>query len=105
MRKQTPESNVLEALCEYLSARGYFFWRQNNGGVWNGSRFLPLPKYGMAGVSDLIVLHEGKAIFIEAKSDKGVQSPAQKEFQHFVETAGCTYFIARSIDHLTEAGL
>lgn len=107
MRKQTPEGAVLSAVCEYLLYKHYSFWRMNNGGVFNPTRgaFMPAPKYGMKGVSDLIMLYNGRAIFLEIKSPVGKQSPDQKNFQTYVEHAKCKYFVIRSIDDLTKYGI
>lgn len=104
--KTTPENLVLQSVCEYLERRGYTFWRNNTVGVYDvrQKRFRSMPKYSIAGVSDIIVLYEGKAIFIECKAEKGVQSDSQKEFQIFVENADCKYYIVKSIDDLIEIG-
>ena len=102
-RKQTPESNALEAICEYLAIRKYTFWRVNNTpSIQNdkyGFRFRAMPKYGMKGVSDIILLIDGKAVFLEVKA-KGKQSEHQKKFQKLVEGAKCQYYIVRSIGDL-----
>lgn len=50
----------------------------------------------LAGVSDLIWLHEGRTYFLEVKTDKGYQSVNQKEFQSLVEKQGFRYAILRS---------
>lgn len=51
-----------------------------------------------SGVSDLIVLLEGKVLFIEFKTEKGVQTPKQKDFQRAVEMLGFEYHICRSLE-------
>ena len=52
----------------------------------------------LAGVSDLIFLHNGKTIFIEVKTDKGKQTDYQKDFQLKVEKQGHLYVVVRSVD-------
>lgn len=106
-KERTPESIVLESLCEYLSYRGFFFWRNNNAPIFDGGKmvFRRMPAFARKGISDIILLTKGRAIFIEAKSPKGVQSPDQKQFQADVEKAGCEYLLARSIDDLKKYGL
>jgi len=52
----------------------------------------------MAGVSDLICIHNGKVLFIECKDDKGRQSDKQKEFQERVEAQGFSYYLVRSLE-------
>lgn len=103
---KTPEGYVLDALCEYLATKGYIFWRQNTVGVYDvgQQRYRTMPRYSMKGVSDIIVLVDGTAMFIEAKAGKGKQSPDQQNFQQMVEMAGCKYFVARSIDDLISQG-
>jgi hypothetical protein len=106
-RKQTPESSVLEAIGEYLSYRGYVFWRMNNVPIFDAGKmvFRAMPRYSQKGVSDFIVLNNGRAIFIEAKSPKGRLSPEQVKFKEKVEKAGCVYLLARDIKDLILAGL
>lgn len=56
-------------------------------------------KQGMtAGISDLIILHQGKVYFIEMKSEKGKQSESQKEFQRIVEQQGHFYQVIRTYE-------
>lgn len=50
------------------------------------------------GVSDLIYLKPGESvIFIELKTENGIQSTAQKQWQQKVELAGYKYFIVKSL--------
>src|SRR5690554_5474431 len=51
-----------------------------------------------SGVSDVIVLIPGKVLFIEFKTEKGTQTPKQRDFQQAVETLGFDYHICRSLD-------
>ena len=54
-----------------------------------------------AGVSDLILLyasHGFHALCVEMKTEKGRQSPAQKQWQKAVENAGYRYEVCRSLD-------
>lgn len=55
-----------------------------------------------AGVSDVIVLLEGKVLFIEFKAAKGVQKPKQRDFQQAVEALGFDYHICRSLEDFQE---
>lgn len=52
----------------------------------------------LAGVSDLIVLNNGKTHFVELKDYKGKQSEKQKEFENKVISQGFEYFLVRSLD-------
>ena len=59
-----------------------------------------------AGTSDFMVVvgepyeDKIKCYFIELKSEKGKQSPEQRDFQSMVEEQGASYYIVRSIEGL-----
>lgn len=48
------------------------------------------------GVSDTIVVMPGVVLFLEFKTDDGVQSEEQKEFQSIISLLGYKYFIIRN---------
>ena len=104
--KQTPEGAVLSACCEYLEYNKYFFFRTNNGAIFDPTRGIhrAFPKWCVKGVSDLILLYRGKTYFLEVKSLEGKQSEDQKKFQANVEANGCPYHIIRSSDDLIKLG-
>jgi hypothetical protein len=52
----------------------------------------------MAGVSDLIVLLPGRCLFVEVKTETGVQSDRQKDFERDVQALGFTYHLVRSLE-------
>ncbi len=52
----------------------------------------------LAGVSDLIVLNNGKTYFVELKDYKGRQSDKQKEFEKSIISQGHKYFLVRSLE-------
>ena len=55
-----------------------------------------------SGVSDVIVLLEGKVLFVEFKTEKGAQSDNQKRFQEDVQALGFEYHICRSLEGFQE---
>jgi hypothetical protein len=55
-----------------------------------------------AGVSDLIICLPKKVIFVELKTEKGVQSEAQKEFQKDIEALGLEYYLVRNLEHFQQ---
>ena len=70
-----------------------------NGGTRNMLEAKKLKQTGaMAGVSDLIVLLNGKCLFIELKAEKGIQSEVQKKFESKVNLLGFDYYLIRSIE-------
>jgi hypothetical protein len=52
----------------------------------------------MPGVSDLIVVLNGKTIFIELKTETGIQSEKQKEFETKVKQLNQEYYLIRSLE-------
>lgn len=69
-----------------------------NGGSRNVIEAKKLKATGMmAGVSDLIILHNGKTLFCELKIEKGIQSEKQIEFESIVTNLGFEYKIIRSL--------
>ena len=52
----------------------------------------------MAGVSDLIVILNGKTIFVELKTETGIQSEKQKEFETKVKQLNQEYYLIRSLE-------
>lgn len=52
----------------------------------------------LKGVSDLIVITpNGKILFIEIKTETGIQSPAQKDFQARITSLNYEYHLVRSL--------
>ena len=52
----------------------------------------------MPGVSDLIVVTPEKTIYVELKTETGVQSVVQKEFQKKIENLNHKYYLVRSLE-------
>ena len=52
----------------------------------------------MVGVSDLIVVIDGKTIFFEVKTETGKQSPKQIEFEETVKNLNQDYHLVRSLE-------
>jgi hypothetical protein len=103
----TPEGQIQNAICDYLSLKGHFFWRNNSIGVYDpvGKRFRSTPKYAMNGVPDIILIKDGFFVGLEVKTPKGRQSDNQKDFEKKCKEAGAEYYLVRSIDDVQEIGL
>lgn len=57
----------------------------------------------MSGVSDtIVILPNGRLIFVEFKTAKGVQSKSQIEFEKRVTAHGYDYYIVRSLEEFKE---
>lgn len=107
-----PESAVLKAVLEYLTAKHILAFRTNTGAMkaeYNGkARFI---KFGTPGMADVLAFPPGiwrkvsqpPILWIECKSSVGKQSDLQKSFQAQVEAEGHRYIVARSIEDVTAA--
>lgn len=71
-----------------------------NGGTRNIREAMTFKATGLLkGASDLIVIFpNGKLCFVELKTDKGVQSAEQKDFECRVSSLGYEYHLIRSLD-------
>ncbi len=96
---QITESDIQKAILDYLDIRDICWFRINTKGeVIRKGKELVLLKNKNKGFSDIFILIDGKAIFLETKSKKGVLSPAQKLFADKVINKGkAKYFVVRSI--------
>lgn len=52
----------------------------------------------LRGASDIILVKPNKCLFLEVKTDTGVQSDYQKDFQKRVEELGFEYHIVKSVE-------
>jgi len=52
----------------------------------------------LKGVSDLIVILPNKVLFIELKTEIGIQSQVQKDFEERIAKLGQEYFLIRSLE-------
>lgn len=101
--KRMAERDTVRACLQYLALKNIVTWRSNNTGIYNAQRGCHI-FHGTKGVPDIIgVLPGGRFLGVECKSAKGRQSPAQKEMQQRIESAGGLYVLARGIDDLEAA--
>lgn len=56
----------------------------------------------MSGASDLILILQNRLIFVELKSETGVQSDKQKDFEVQVNNLGFEYKLIRSLNEFKE---
>jgi penicillin-binding protein-related factor A (putative recombinase) len=91
----TPEGLIKKDICDYLRARGVFFWMQQAGkipGRKNSS------KNSRNGVSDILGSYKGRLMAIEVKTKTGRVSTEQTEFLELVNRTGGIGFVARSVE-------
>lgn len=101
------ESDILNAICEYLFDRKHHFgWRQNTVPVFNKAtgKFRSMPRYSMNGVPDIIVVKNGIFWGLEVKTRTGEQSEAQKIFESKCKRSGGQYYIVSSINDVISLG-
>jgi hypothetical protein len=102
------ENDLQNAICEYLTLKKYFFWRNNNVPMvyktpTGEMRFRKLGKYAMKGIPDIIVITDGGfAVFIEVKAPKSYQSKEQKEFEKRVKDLGGEYYVIKKIEEVLQ---
>ncbi len=113
----TPETTIQQNICSAFSLLAgrpsspfVFFAVPNEGflkaaGTGNLRQSLicalltNLKKIGLLpGVSDLIVLHAGRAYCLEVKTETGRQSDSQRLFEAACIRCGVPYAIVRSVD-------
>ena len=99
------ETDIQRAICDYLSLKKHFFWRQNTVPVFDKGFYRPMPKYSMNGLPDIIVIKDGFFIGLEVKRPKTKQSESQLLFEELCHKAGGEYYVVRSIDDVKEIGL
>jgi len=104
--KQT-ETQLQNAICDYLALRKHFYTRINTAGIYSVKRqsFLKRSQHSRNGMSDILAVHVGVPYFLEVKTPTGTQSAEQKLFQKDVEKAGGIYAIVRSIEDVQKLGL
>jgi len=110
------EAAVLRQCCDYLSARGYFFWRSSNIPAPGRA----LPKYTPKGLPDIMIILGGAFYAIECKRPRGNDdqrekngrvvrerklSPFQAEWATKCTLAGGRYFVVHSLQELKDIGL
>jgi VRR-NUC domain len=107
------ESQVQQAIMQYLAAKGILAFRMNTGAVKLESRFM---RFGSPGMADILAFpdqfhpdgdHGGEwgpyPMWIEVKAPDGKQSDLQKTFQKMVQWHGHKYVLARSIEDVEAA--
>lgn len=104
-KKPKDEEHRLQvAIVQYMRLRQYqnkdfIYFAVPNGGWRNPTVAAKLKAEGVrAGVSDLIIIKQGKVFFVELKTPTGKQSDSQKIFEQEVKKQGFDYLIWRSVD-------
>ena len=93
------EERVQHELVMWMQSRGIYFFSVPNEATKGKGNFAAT---GMRpGVSDLVVvLPDGRVVFVEVKNEVGQQRPAQKLFEQKVTDLGHQYVVVRSVEEL-----
>lgn len=100
MKVEQTEAQIQKAIVEYLTLRNILFFSVPNelAGGNAGGRMRRFVAMGLrAGVSDLLVVLEGRVIFVEVKTPKGRLSEHQRFFRAKVTELGHRYEVVRSV--------
>lgn len=108
------ETTVQRTICDYLSANGYFFFRNNNTPIYDATRkvFRAMPKYCMKGISDIIIIKPSGSsdgayvIFLEVKNPnrKTGLSEHQLAFKAMCNKVHAEFHMVRSLDEVIALG-
>lgn len=98
MLEKEIEKNIL---C-FLQEIGIFAWKNQSVGIFDAKKKVfrqSHNRFAIKGVSDIIgILNQGRAIFIEVKSKKGVLSDDQRIFLAQAQKNGAIAFVSRSVE-------
>lgn len=116
-KRGTPEADIQRAIVSalrFVLPSGSFVHHSANevtqAGQAGAKRQAILVGMGVTpGFADLIVLSQGKVLFLEVKSATGSLSSAQKAFRDTVQAQGFAWALVRSVEDalgaLSEAGM
>ena len=86
------ENKIQKDIMDYLKMNNVFHFRNNTGRRGNVS-------YGFPGSADILgLLPNGLFLSIEVKTETGIQSDKQKEFEKNIAKNNGIYILARSLD-------
>jgi hypothetical protein len=103
-KKPLLEKDIQRMICEWLTEKAFFFWRQNNIPVFGRNNagvmtFRSQSKYTQKGLPDILVLLNGKLIGLEVKRDtKAVIRPEQIKTATDFRKNGAEYHFVYSLD-------
>jgi hypothetical protein len=75
-----------------------------NGGLRDKRTAMLMKSTGLlSGAADLVVIYFGTLVFVELKTETGIQSAEQKAFELRVNQCGYPYYLIRSLDQFKQA--
>ncbi len=101
-RRHRPEQALHRAVFEHICWRGRagtFAFHPANGGARSGIEAAIMKGFGVvAGVPDLIIIHNGRVFGLELKAANGRLSPAQRDVHERLRAAGAEVAVAVGLD-------
>ena len=100
----TPEGKIADECLRYLNTHGWYAFSVPTTGIYDEAKrsYRTRGVFAVRGVSDAIAIKDGRVLFIEFKTQTGVQSDHQKKFATAVARHGGEYILVRGIDGLRE---
>ena len=100
-KRARPEARLQKTVVQYLMMNGAFFLSIVNEGERSYAMTNELKAMGMTpGAADLLIVVEGRAHFLELKSEGGHQSYAQFQFMDHCLSSNIPY---ECVDNITDA--
>ena len=88
------ERSIQSEILLALGAKPSIYVERRNAGSFRGAG--GMVRAGIAGVADILVIYDGRAIALEVKTMTGRLRPAQRVWRQAWEAAGGEYYIVRS---------
>ena len=93
------EQIIQKQILDYLRLQGFFAWKNNNQGIYDEARNC-WRTIETKGIADITAVRNGVVLFCEVKTDIGIQSESQKQFEESLKDHGGIYVLARSLDDI-----
>ena len=103
VKREPKESEIQQAIIEYLHTLKIYCWRNNTTGVYSEKAgcFIKSGQGTLKGVSDILgILPDGRFLAIEVKRPKKLPTTEQSEFIRMINRNGGIAFVATSIDNV-----
>ena len=100
------EREIEYSILDWLNFNGVFAWKVNVKGYFDQNKGFYRRSnnvFDLRGQPDITgVLPDGRALFVEVKTDRGKLSDDQVWFGQKLQESGCVYIVARSIEDVEQ---
>lgn len=101
--RRMSEAQIQEAVVDHLEAyhaHGVFWFHPANGGLRGKVEAARFKAQGVvAGVPDLVIVKDGRALFLELKTEAGLLSGVQRNAHMALNVAGAPVVTCYGLDH------